>query len=110
MDLLVRAGADVHLATTKVFAYILCGLQSYYIQVCIIIIYTYTYMYMYVCQSTSNYMSVSNSMFSDRIHGLIVYAMVPLLFVIRYVQALNVILYVQVFRHILVSPSDVAIA
>ena len=49
-------------------------------------------------------------MFSDTVHDLIVYAMVPLLFVIRYVQALNVILYVQVFRHILVSPSDVAIA
>ena len=28
VDLLVKAGADVHLATTKVFAYILCGLQS----------------------------------------------------------------------------------
>ena len=55
-------------------------------------------------------MSVSNSMFSDTIHGLMVYAMVPLFFVIMYVQALNVILYVQVFRHILVSALDFAIA
>ena len=29
VDLLVRAGADVHLATTEVYAYMLCGSQSY---------------------------------------------------------------------------------
>ena len=29
VDLLVRAGADVHLTTTEVYAYILCGSQSY---------------------------------------------------------------------------------
>ena len=68
------------------------------------------YVHVHVRQSTSNYMSVSNSMFSDTIHGLIVYAMVTLFFVIMYVQALNVILYVQVFRHILVSAADFAIA
>ena len=60
------------------------------------------YVHVHVYQSTSNNMSVSNSMFSDTIHGLMVCAMVALFFVIMYVQALNVILYVQVFTHILV--------
>ena len=92
VDLLVRAGADVHLATTKVFAYIMCDYNQFAL------------LYVHVFQSTSNYMSVHK--FSDTIHDLIVYAMVPLFFVIMYVQALNVILYV----HILVSASDFAIA